>query len=147
MKIDVHIILVCETFLKDYNVSLYNIPAYNMIYRDRCTSTRGGVCVYINDLFEFSEIDSSQLNYDTEFECVLVEVRRKIILGEIYRVPDTNESVSAERYDQLLVHFQDNYPGHDVLLDTDHNFDYVNVNVHQNTAKLVNVFSLQACCR
>ena len=32
MNIEIHLFLICETFLTNNNASLYNVPGYTMIY-------------------------------------------------------------------------------------------------------------------
>ena len=48
-------LLLCETFLTDKNVHMYNISGYNFIYRNRTNSNRGGVAMYIKYGFEYCE--------------------------------------------------------------------------------------------
>ena len=48
-NIAIDFILLCETFLTDYNSHQYNIPGYNFVYKNRINSTRGGVAIYINN--------------------------------------------------------------------------------------------------
>ena len=65
---------------------------------------------------------------------------RKLILGEIYRVPGTHEGLSIERYQSVVNYIRTTYPTHDVVIGTDQNFDYVKVNSHASTANLLDVF-------
>ena len=63
---------------------------------------------------------------------------QQLIVGEIYRVPATNEQISIDRYDSILQNLK-NFNG-DVLLATDQNFNYINTNVHANSLQLLNTF-------
>ena len=62
----------------------------------------------------------------------------KIIVGEIYRVPNTNEKLSIQSYEnilQKLAHFNG-----DVIIGTDENFNYLDIERHGNTQDLLNLF-------
>jgi hypothetical protein len=57
----------------------------------------------------------------------------------VYRVPNTNESLSIERYRKLLENFKvAKYEN--ILIGTDQNFDFLRINEHNNTSELFNVF-------
>ena len=134
-------ILLCETFLTDRNVHLYNILGYNLIYRNRTNSNRRGVAVYLKDGFEYCERPDICINVDGEFESLFIEIKsveHKIILGEIYRIPDTNEKTSIERFNTILEKL--NTEKCDQILATDQNFDYAKINTHKNTSDLFDIF-------
>ncbi len=59
-------------------------------------------------------------------------------MGEVYRVPNTSEVASIERYEQITSRLTAS-PCH-VLLATDQNFNYFNVAHHRNTLDLLNNF-------
>ena len=68
-------------------------------------SNSGGVAMYIKDGFEYCERHDICINVDEEFETLFIEIKsvgRKIILGEIYRIPDTNEKTSIARFNNIL---------------------------------------------
>ncbi len=81
------------------------------------------------------------LNYDLEFESIFAELSyqsHKYIVGEVYRVPNTNEQLSIGRYDSILDKLSD-YNG-DVVIGTDQNFNYLDITNHGNTRDLLNTF-------
>ena len=58
-------------------------------------------------------------------------------MGEIYRVPNTSEHDSIERYETILkqlVHYKN------IIVGTDQNFDYLKIDHHKNTEDLLNTF-------
>ena len=48
MGVDIHFILLCETFLTTENADIYQIPGYKCIHQSRTTISRGGVAIYIS---------------------------------------------------------------------------------------------------
>jgi exonuclease III len=65
-KIDV--LLLCETFLNERNSSLYNIPGYNFVFKNRQKGTRGGVAMYISDQYTYKLREDLVEMHDGKFE-------------------------------------------------------------------------------
>ena len=100
IKIRVHFILLCETFLNNNSQALCNIDSYNLVCKNR-DSKGGGVAIYVHDSLNFKERPDLSVNVQKEFESIFIEVKqtpRPIIVGEIYRVPNTNEAISIDRF-------------------------------------------------
>ncbi len=90
-------------------------------------------CLYIQDKFQFTERDDLAINIEYEFESIFIEINNlphKLILGEIYRVPGTNEHSSIDRYDCILQKLS-NYKG-EVFLATDQNLNYINAGTRKH---------------
>ena len=101
----IHCILLCETFLNDNNSSLFPIPGYNFICKNRQNSTRGGIAIYIREEISYTVRGYLAVHIESEFESLIIEIniqRKKNIIGDIYRVPNTNEQLSIERYETLI---------------------------------------------
>ena len=58
-------------------------------------------------------------------------------MGEIYRVPNTSEHDSIERYETILKQLV-NYKN--IIVGTDQNFDYLKIDHHKYTEDLLNTF-------
>ena len=59
--------------------------------------------MYILNDIPFTVITDEMLS--VEFETIVVEITtgaRRVIVSEIYRVPNTNENVATERYDEFV---------------------------------------------
>jgi hypothetical protein len=81
------------------------------------------------------------IGYGTEFESILVEAScddKTLMVGEIYRSPGSNDQVSVERFDSLL-HSLTNFKGQ-IVIGTDQHFNFLNVQHHNKTLELLNVF-------
>jgi hypothetical protein len=138
--ISIHFVMLCETFLTDVNCNMFPIPGYQFVCKNRGRGRGGGVALYIWEEFQFSIRDDLSFNFDLEFESVFVEVgyhTHKCIVGEIYRVPNTNEKLSLQRYEAILANVS-NYNG-DVMIGTDQNFNYLDIERHTNTRDLLNI--------
>ena len=139
--IQINFIMLCETFLTDINFNKYPIPGYQFIQTNRTNSRGGGVGIYIMDTLQFIERPDLSINILSEFESIFIEITNlniKLVIGEIYRIPNTNEQASIARYEAILQKFN-NFNG-DVIIGTDQNFNYINTNTHMNTSQLLNTF-------
>lgn len=84
------IIAVTETFLKPVILSSpYVIDKYNLVRHDREGKEGGGLALYINKIFNFRIIASSQANYCKKPEYIIVEVEHnwKILVCVVYKPP------------------------------------------------------------
>ena len=94
--------------------------------------------MYICDNYQFS---IRTVIHILEFETILAEITHgmhKLVIGEVYRVPNTNEQLSSNRYETILRKLLI-FNG-DVMIGTDQNFNYLNVERHGNTRDLLNLF-------
>jgi hypothetical protein len=141
-NIEIQFILLCETCLNKNNAHLYNIEGYNFISLQRQNITRGGVGIYIKNDINFIHRTDLEINREGEFESIFIQTqspnKKNAIIGEIYRVPGTNETDSINAYDNILAKL--NNEKHDIFIGTDQNHDYLKIHQHKKTAELLNVF-------
>ena len=141
LKINLQIILLCETFLNDNNSALFNIPGYTFIYKNRQSMSRGGVAIYIRDDIKFKLREDIGSDTEGKFESIFIEVitnPKHIIVGEVYRTPNSNEAQSIESYKSIIN--QINNTKLECLLATDQNFDLLKLDTHKHTSDLFNSF-------
>lgn len=139
--IELDFILLCETFLTDAIVNLYNIPGYNMIYKNRIIKSRGGVLIYLLKKYKYNVVEELSIFKEGEFEAVFAEAeyhKNKLMVGEIYRIPNTNANESLSRYETILENLK-NYH-HPIIMGTDQNFNYLKIEEHGKTKELYNLF-------
>ncbi len=139
----VHFILVCETFLSDINADMFPIPGYNFVHMSRKNLTRGGVAIYLLNCFNYKKRLDLCINVEGQFESIAVEIqstcsKQNLIISEIYRIPNTNERLSIDRYDQMVTALCNTNCS--LMIGTDQNVDYMRVNTNQNASDLLNVF-------
>ena len=97
-------ILLCETFLNDFNCDYFNIPGYNLVSKNRKSMNKGGVAIYIKHSINYKIRDDLSTFVEGEFESIFVEIMgtSPAIVGEIYRVPNTNINTGIQRYSDIL---------------------------------------------
>ena len=124
-------ILMCETFLNSNNVRMCKIEGYTLVHNNR-KSKGGGVAIYIFNPLNFSLRDDLTYNINNQFETIFIELTphnqsKKILIGEIYRTPDSNPHSSLERYTELLEKL--NRTNKHTIIGTDQNFDLLQTHV------------------
>ena len=129
-KIQFDAILLCETFLTDTNHDLFNIPGYTFISRHRKHYRQGGVGIYIKNNINFIIRDDLSIFIETYFETLFLEVtsskgNRPIIIGEVYRVPNSSCPNSITNYELITNKLQNE--NKEIIIGTDQNFDYLNI--------------------
>ena len=134
---------ITETWLKDEDCDLYNIPGYKMVERHRQNRSGGGIAIFIKDCFEFT-IRSDLCTFNEYMESIFIEIsgdlfnsKRNIIVGVIYRIPNTNmtdfNTNIAGTLEQLRMGNQL------VYLMGDYNIDLLNSERHDLTGEFVDI--------
>ena len=93
-----------ETWLTESNQSCYGLPGYNHVNVVRKERSGGGASLFISDVLEYNEIDELT-DVNAIMETVFVEIclnHTNVIVGVVYRPPDTNLQVFNEMYNQHL---------------------------------------------
>ena len=89
----VDLILLCEIWLNDSDLKLIDIPGYSFVALPQKNRKGGGVGILINDQLQYSTRSDLTLQ-NANIESCFVEITnmsRKIVVGSIYRPPNTNE--------------------------------------------------------
>ncbi len=108
-NVDLDFILLCETFSTNENADLFNIPSFRLFHNCRQGEQRGGVAIYAKERLKYKLRDDLSLFYAGQFESVVLEVmcgETSTVVCEIYRIPNTNEDISIERYENVLSHLK-----------------------------------------
>ena len=90
-NITVDVLLVCETFFNDINVSQGNLPGYHGLHKYRDTQRGGGVSVYIRE--DISIVRTIDTPYTCGLESISVLIRKaklNFVVSEFYRPPNSN---------------------------------------------------------
>ena len=132
------VLLLCETFLNERNYDKYPFQNYDIVSEYRKQRSRGGVSIMIKTQIRYIVRTDLRVFEEGKFESVFVEIPRKhrsnIIIGEIYRVPGTNERDFINYYDSIISKIRDE--AKKIIIGTDQNMDYLKINTHRNTQKL-----------
>ena len=108
LQFNFSVIGISETWLNDYNFDLYNINGYNFVEAHRSGRSGGGVGIFlVNDIIYQERPDLTQDN--NLYESIFVEIdkdvfhkNRNIIIGVIYRPPDTDLGMFNENITDLF---------------------------------------------
>jgi hypothetical protein len=127
-------ILLCETFLNEHNAKLCNIDGYSLVRNDR-NAHGGGVAIYVSDSLSYTPCDHLTYNIENEFESIFIECSLRglpnpLLIGEIYRTPNSNLHLTHERYNALLHKIPRNQQ---VVIGTDQNIDYFKLHLNSHT--------------
>ena len=152
LEYDFSLIGISETWLNENNVDLYDLNGYVKIKGCRKERRGGGVSLYIRD--EISFATRNDLGYfDSEMESIFMEIDKdifrtnsNIVIGLIYRMPDSSVDVFNERISDIL---NTAYKEHKIFYCIgDLNIDFFKYDVHKPTSAILdtiyayNVFPL-----
>ena len=108
LKYDFSVISISETWLSENNADLYDLSWYVTIKCCRKERRGGGVSLYIRDEIPFTT-RSALAYFDTEMESIFIEIdteifrtNSNIVIGLIYRMPDSSVVVFNERITYIL---------------------------------------------
>ncbi len=140
MNITPDIILLCETFLHENNYNNYNLPGYSLVEKHRKNKVKGGIAIYINTDITFKVRDDLSIFDEGKYESLFIETDhpQKYIIGEIYRIPNTSEHDSLNKFEETLNNLHNLH--YDVVIGTDQNIDYLKIDKNKNCQELLNLF-------
>ena len=99
---------------------------------------RGWVAMYLKDNIKYKLRNDLEISIDGEFEYLFIEAQltnKQVIVGEVYRVSNTNEIDSIDRFDKILNNLVNSKLY--IIIGTDHNFVYIKIEQHNNTSDLL----------
>ena len=131
------IMLFCETFLNEKNHDKFPFQNYNIISEYRKQASRGGVSIMIQTQLRYILRNDLRIFDEGKFESLFIEIQRKsganVVVGEVYRVPGTNEVDFINCYESIVKKVKDEHKK--IIIGTDQNLDYLKINSHRNTQK------------
>ena len=130
------IIGITETWLHENSPDLFNLPNYKLLRADRKGRRGGGVAFYISQELKFKMRSDIKL---TQVESLFIEIENKnlknIVVGLIYRPPDSNLDPFCEELEQYLHKLGDENK-HMFLLG-DFNINFLSFSRNNNSAKFM----------
>ena len=103
---------------------MFTMHGYNCISKHRQLMKRGGIAMYITNNISYIRREDLEINVEGEYESIFIEIQHNktnIVVGEIYRIPDTNLRTSINRYDTIISKLTDT--NKDLIIATDQNCD------------------------
>ncbi len=104
-NVHVDVLLICETFITDSIRSKCDIKGYDLYDEHRKNITRGGVAIYVNKKLKYKERKDLNVFDEGKFESCFMEIickSRNIVIGEIYKIPGTNENDFIKTYEDIV---------------------------------------------
>ena len=103
-----HFIGLTETWLDECKENLYELPHYVSVTKSRNTKRGGGVSLLIRSHIPFV-LRNDLAYFDSEMESVFIEIEKSvfhsnanIIMGVVYRMPDSSVDMFNERLADIL---------------------------------------------
>ena len=133
-------ICICETFLTDVNCSLFDLEGYTKIEKHRQIRSGGGVALYANNKYQFNYRNDLSIFEEGVMESVFVELTLgvgSLVLGEIYRPPNSNESFFVEKYENIIKTISAEKK--DLLIGSDQNLNLLKAEIHKSTQDFLDI--------
>ena len=134
------LLIISETHLNTSKLRHLNIPNYKILSRNRTNKTGGGVAIlcHITQPIKHRP-DLNKFNSDT-LECIFAEIsnhhNKPIIIGSIYRPPNTNAKEFNTQYKDILSTLTKEN-NKEIIIGMDHNLDLLKSNSHTETQRFI----------
>ena len=132
------IIGLSETWLKESEADLYDIPGYNHVTMPRVYAERSGVSLYVKNIFSYEV--RKDLSFRNEYcECLFIEIAdvRPVLIAIVYRRPGTDlETFTEFISDKLDIVKSDKQA---CYLLGDLNINLLGHNVHRQTTHFLDI--------
>ena len=107
LQCNFNIIGCTETWLNDKSyVNILNLDGYTLHHKNRQDRVGGGVCLYSHSSMHVNVRDDLTIN-DNHSESLFIEIDNKtgknLVVGVIYRPPNSDPSAFIEKLDELLL--------------------------------------------
>lgn len=134
------IVMVSESWLKSgLDDNLFMVDGYHFIRKDRPTTKRGGLCVYLRDTIIYEEIDPFNNTDYKDLERLKLQVggHKKQIFLLLYRPPDGNPHEALKSLKICLENICQHYRNCELSILGDLNINYNNQQCkHVKTLKM-----------
>lgn len=140
IDINFNVIGLTETWFNENNIERYTMQGYNHEYEYRKSKKGGGVSMFIAKETEYTlrsdlVLSNSVESVFIELDKGIVDCNRKVVMGCIYRPPDTNLQEFLVDLNSLLNKLS--HENKSVYLMGDFNINLLNSNSHSLTADFI----------
>ena len=115
-----------ETWVTNKNEHMVMIPNYKFVGKHRTTKKGGGVGLAVHNTVQFRPRDDIKLDHVSEAK------RRNVIVGSMYRPPNSKEKEFLRDYKKLMEKLKQ-HKDTDLIIGMDHNMDLLKASKHTNT--------------
>ena len=106
-------------------------------------SRGGGVAILLKDNIPYKKRDDITTMIEKEVESVYAEITcrngTKLLLGSLYRAPNTNGKLFSEHVDEVLGQIKSRTPNMEIVLGMDHNHDLLKSDTHKQTEEFLDL--------
>ncbi len=91
--------------ITDLNKEQCKLDGYELFDEHRQNMTRGGVAIYVSKSLRRKERKDLNVFQEGKFESCFIEITlrsKTLVIGEIYRVPGTNEKDFISEYEKIV---------------------------------------------
>ena len=110
-------------------------------YRFKCprqSKSRGGVAIFVLDSLTYQRRDDIEINIEGEFESIFIEIEKhNLLVGEVYRIPNTSEAISVDRYNKLTNNIMNT--NLNAIIATDQNIDLLKIETNKSSSDLFDI--------
>ena len=140
-KRKVDVVIISETWVTKTSEKKVKIPGYHFVGAHRHGKRGGGVGFLISEELKYIVRDDLLLTED-HFENCTIEIispKRNILIGSIYRPPNTNDKSFVENFDKYITNLSEpkQYQKKDIILGLDHNLDLLKNHRHLATQQFL----------
>ena len=136
------VIGLSETWLNDSVKDLYSLPGYNSLHLCRNGKKGGGVSLYVHESLDcYQRLDMTVIN--ESMECLFVEINakklgmnEKVIVGVIYRPPNSDIGVFNNLFSNVLELIKDNNVCYCM---GDYNINLLKNEIHKETGQFLDM--------
>ena len=130
-------LLLCETWLTPFSPVL-SIPGYETYQHNRTGKKGGGIAILLADKYRCKTLDIKFSSPEFESVFIKLELRNSecVVLGSIYRPPNTNPKKFNEEYCMIIAQIKRECQN--VVIGLDHNMDFLKSNKHESTQDFIN---------
>ena len=131
------VLLLCETFFNERNYDRFSFWNFDIVSLYRKNKSQGGVSIMIRKGLKFYEREDLNIFKEGKFESIFIEIPRQsennIVVGEVYRIPGTNENEFLLDYETIVNKIRNE--NKKVIIGTDQNLDFLKIHIHNNTMR------------
>ena len=136
------LLILSETHMNSSKLRHFNVPNYKILSRNRENKLGGGVAILSHVTQSISHrSDFDKFNTET-LECIFAEIptrhKKPIIIGSIYRPPNTNAKEFNNQYN-LIIKALSKEKHKEIIIGMDHNLDLLKSNSHKDTQKFIDI--------
>ena len=132
------LVLLSETWLTPFSPK-QSIPGYDFVHNPRKDKKGGGVGILLSSRLHYKVIPTLHFK-SIQYESIFVEVSLrngdKIVVGSIYRPPNTDPSLFVDEYCEILQLSKKNKYKY-IAIGLDHNLDLLKSHNHRHTERFI----------